>query len=245
MDNTGKTSSGVTSQPDISAAQQTRWRILTIPAIGLLIYLSYLAIGIGIADLYSYTPRQKIEFWQDNQAQPESAELAQALSNIRRSISWAPDNGEYRDIEGLLLYYQALNEQSNGNTPGFTELTNSALNSFRKAAELRPRWPYSQANIALIKSALDQYDQEFEQAIERATRFGPWENAVNISVTTAGFAGWHQLDTQTQKRVLENTERGLKRNIKQIKQQLKAINKLNLACIHIKSGSSRKKLCGY
>lgn len=232
---------------DKEAYTQTQIKrfLLIIPIISLLLYFSYLAVGIGIADLYAYSPRQKIEFWKNQQIPPSASELQEALTGIRSAIHWSSGNGEYHDIEGLLLYYQALNQHAQQNIAGFTELTQTALSSFRTASDLRPHWPYSHANIALMKSALNQYDNEFLHAISNATTFGPWENAVNVTVATAGFAGWHKLDTQTRQLVLENTERGLKRNIKQIKQQLIAINKLNLACIHIKSGKSRKTLCGY
>ena len=244
MDNLSQTDASSTDKEPVTDNQIIR-PVLIIPTISLLLYLSYLAIGIGVSDLYAYSPRQKIEFWQNQQKSPTPEELQKALINIRSAIHWSPKNGEYHDIEGLLLYYQALNQHTQQNTAAFTDLTQHALNSFRIASELRPHWPYSYANIAMMKSALNQYDDEFSDAITQATRFGPWENAVNVTVTVAGFAGWHKLTEQTRRLVIENTERGLNRNTKRIKQQLTAINKLNLACIHIQSGHSRKKLCGY
>lgn len=220
-------------------------RLLALPLIALLLYLSYLAAGIGIADLYAYSPRQQVEHWQHSNTAPQSEAITTALNSIDQAIDWAPDNGEYRDLKGILLYYRALELTVAGDQRSFTELTSASLASYRIAARLRPRWPYSWANIALMKAALNQFDEEFAQAVDNATRFGPWENAVNISITEAGFVGWHQLSETTRQQVLENTLRGLKRNNNQIKQRLKALNKLTLACIHIPSGPARKKLCGY
>ncbi len=214
---------------------------LTIALCGALFY----SLSFGVADLYAYSPRQQLEHWQKTGHTPTADELTLPLNNINNAIRWQPANAEFKDIRGLLNYYQALNGYQLGQQDLFNHFTQLALSDYREATGLRPDWPYSWANLALMKSALHQFDAEYIQALHQATQLGPWENAVNLTVTEAGMTGWSNLDSQTRKLVINNIERGINRNNKAIKQRLSDINKLGLICIYLKSSEQRQRLCGF
>ena len=167
------------------------------------------------------------------------------LASIRTAIEWQKNRAEYRDIEALLLYYQALHYYQAGSSAGYRESTLEAIAGYRNASQARPNWPYSWANLALMKASVQQFDHEFETALIKAIKLGPWENAVNISVAEAGLLGWAALTPATQNAVIENIERGLKRNTPVLKKRLKIINKLGMACIYLKASNERKRLCGF
>ena len=59
----------------------------------------------------------------------------------------------------------------------------------KETIKLRPHWPYSWANLALIKSDLQQFDVEYLYAVNQAERYGPWEIASNKALVQAGFNG--------------------------------------------------------
>ena len=122
--------------------------------------------------------------------------------------------------------------------------TFEAIEGDRKATQVRPNWPYRWASRALRKASGRQFDTEFEGALIKAVTLGPWENSVNISVAEAGLLGWTSLAPSTQNAVIENIERGLKRNAPALKKSLKAINKLGMVCIYLKASNERTRLCG-
>ncbi|RTE65219.1 hypothetical protein EH243_13330 [Amphritea opalescens] len=219
--------------------------LITLPLIIALCAAIFYSVSIGFADLYGYSPRQHLKHWQKTGHTPTPDELEQALSSIHTAISKDPRNAEYRDMQGLLNYYQAINSYQQGDQALFIEYTQQALASYQQATRLRPNWPYSWANLALMKAMLQQYDSEYAQALTQAMAFGPWENDVNIVVAEAGMLGWFQLNSQIQDSLIKNIERGIKRNGKSIKQRLSAINKLGLACIYIEESKQRKRLCGF
>ncbi|MDO6562853.1 hypothetical protein Q4488_05590 [Amphritea sp. 1_MG-2023] len=219
--------------------------LITAPLIIALCVAAYFAVGIGIADLHAYSPRQHLEYWQKKAKTPPTEELNQALNNITTAIHWNPLHAEYRDMHGLLNYYQAIDHYYQGNQDQFVQQTQQSLADYQLATQLRPNWPYSWANIALMKASLQQFDAEYRHALIQATTLGPWENGVNVSVTEAGMRGWSTLDSVTQAAVILNIERGIIRNHKNIKQRIAALDKLDLVCAQLKTSAQRKRLCGF
>ena len=56
-----------------------------------------------------------------------------------------------------------------------------------------PSWPYYWSGLIQAKHALWQYDDEMNQAIQNAARYGPWlDNNQNI-ILLAGIQGWSYL----------------------------------------------------
>lgn len=217
--------------------------LITIPLIAALCIAIFYSISIGVADLYGYSPRQHLEHWQKKGLTPSAAELDDALIGINSAIRWHPRHAEYHDMQALLHYYQALDAYQQGGHEEFTQLTQQALAGYQQATQLRPHWPYSWANFALMKAMLQQFDEEYRFALTQATTLGPWENGVNLAVADAGMLGWLYLDKQTQTAVIDNIERGMKRNNKALKHRLTAINKLGLACIYLKESKQQQRLC--
>ena len=219
--------------------------LLTAPVILLLTIACFYTIPIGIADLHAYSPRQHLEHWQSQGSMPSQAEVTAQLGNIEQALDWQPDNAEFHDIKGLLNYYLAIHSYHDGDQHGYDSHLQASLQSYRNATQLRPNWPYSWANLALMKAAAATFDDEYRTAIHKATNLGPWENGVNINISEAGLIGWAFLDSATKAIVTDNLERTIKRNTKQLKLRLTAINKLGLACILLKSSKERKWLCRF
>lgn len=225
----------------VSALQR---RLIAVPLILLLGSGIFYSVSIAISDLYGYSPRQYLAHWQKKAQQPSPAQVDQALSGVDNAIRWNPRNAEFWNMQGLLNYYQAFNHYQQGDPSGYRQFTQQALADYQQATQLRPHWPHSWANLALMKAQLRQFDSEFQHALNQATTFGPWERDVNISVSEAGMRGWLQLDESTRTAVINNIERGLMRNNRVIKQRLSAINKLGLACLYLNPSKQRKRLCG-
>lgn len=218
---------------------------ITLPLVLTLLLVSAFAARFGIADLYAYSPKQSLEHWQKSEKIPTESELSSAINSITSAISWQSENAEYRDIEARLYYYRAIQLNQKKDFSGSRAMVQQAITSYRNSTQLRPNWPYSWANLALMKASIQQLDDEYQFALNRAIALGPWENAVNVSVTEAGLIGWKELNSATQAAVVKNLERTIKRNAPVLKQRLVAINKLAMACIHLRASKERKRLCGF
>jgi len=173
-------------------------------AISITAYLVYQATTIALADISHYPVKSAIA--KSNQKNPLSLEMLDSLrTKILYSIELRPNNGEYREYLGRLYYLKAIHYQDTASL--FLENMQLAYRSHRKASQLRPNWPYSWANMALIKSHLNQFDAGFIYSFNQAEKFGPWELSSNINIVQAGFNGWPLLSPKTQAQVIKALER--------------------------------------
>jgi hypothetical protein len=85
-----------------------------------------------------------------------------------------------------------------------------ALEYYRRAAVLRPTWPYTWVNIAQAKLSLAEIDQEFREALGRAADLGPWEPEVQLTVGELGLATWHLLPPETRRIITVSLKKGLR-----------------------------------
>lgn len=62
--------------------------LYSIPLLLIFIAAGIVSVRAGIADLYSYSPRQHLEHWQKIGKTPSPDELAEALNNVESALSW-------------------------------------------------------------------------------------------------------------------------------------------------------------
>ncbi|WP_299200254.1 hypothetical protein [uncultured Amphritea sp.] len=214
-------------------------KLALIPAI-LLLALCIPAVKWGLADLNAYTTRHEVSKWESENRLPVPEELTKARVAIETALNWsrAP---EYYDYLGRLHHYNAL---ISDNPLLKSTALQEALVSYRHSNSLRPQWPYTQANIALIKAKSGEFDQEYQHMIRQSVSSGPWENGVNIALTEAGLLGWLSLNMDERKMIIDNIRRGIRRNPDHIKVILNRYNKRSLICANLQRDVYQRKLCG-
>ena len=167
-----------------------------------LAYLIYLGTIIALADLSHYPVKNLI----DNQQNPIAAQdLASAQLKIQTSIQLRPNNAEYHEYLARLYYLMAMHNAADPRA--YQEYLRLAYNTHRRASQLRPEWPYSWANMALMKSRMQQYDVTFLYSINQAIKYGPWEIASNQALVQAIFSNWSGLSADTQNKAVQALER--------------------------------------
>ncbi|NQZ33762.1 MAG: hypothetical protein HRU06_21040 [Oceanospirillaceae bacterium] len=171
----------------------------------LLILLSwtlYHSLRIAIADISHYP----VKHWMEDAAgTPTDSELTKNITTIKSSIKLNPENAEYREYLARLYYLRALNNWQQPSA--FRENLIKAYIQHKTALKHRPNWPYSWANLALVKSHLQQFDNEFREAIEKAEQYGPWEIATNNAIVQAIFAHWTKMPPPLQQTAISALER--------------------------------------
>lgn len=206
----------------------------------LLIALCLPAAKRGISDINTYPVRYDIQRWQNENRTPTPTELADAQTAIQLAIDWN-QSPELYDYQGRLFHYEALIAE---NSSQATNALQNALQSYQHSSSLRKQWPYSQANVALMKALLGEFDQEYLNMLRQSATNGPWENGVNLALTEAGLLGWVNLNKQDKHLIVENIQRGIRRNMRHMKVIISQYNKLSLVCANIQRDRYQKQLCG-
>lgn len=193
-----------------------------------------------MGDLYGYKVRYATTQWQARAELPSLAEVVPAIEDANAALGWESDNPEYKELKARALYYRALIE---GAGAVGVEDIKEAISLHRSAIELRPRWPYSWANLVLMKAHLGEVDDEYQYALEQAVRFGPWEQSVHLSLTHAAVLSWSLLSKEQKGLYAENVERGLVRNFHAIRATLDRYQKRSVVCAYLQRSPKQKRLC--
>ncbi|MCV6621144.1 MAG: hypothetical protein OIF51_05265 [Cellvibrionaceae bacterium] len=234
-----------------------------VPMVLIILVVIIFAFRFAMADAVSYPARYASDLWFKEDRLPTTEELDKALEEAESARSWNPYHAEYHDLKAYLLWLAILKEQREPQSESqarINSLAQQAIDLHKTAIELRPRWPYSWSGIALMKAYQQKFDQEFEQAVLQAARFGPWENTVNIQLALVGQIVWLELQSRGQNpegsdpsieakklkaTIIENYNRGIRRNAKVIARNLKQSPHRYSICAHLsREFKQYKTVCG-
>ena len=201
--------------------------VVNVFVISLSAWVIYHAGRLAIADVIHYPVKSWIESVGVTQSISES-DLDKAEDKILRSISFNPENAEYQEYLGRIHYLRAISNYQDGSL--FQENILKAYLAHKQAIRLRPQWPYSWANLALMKSHLQQLDVEYLYAVNQAVRFGPWEISSNEALVQAGFNGWNKLTVNSRKITINALERIYQQEPKAARRLLEHFSKQTTVC---------------
>ncbi len=194
-------------------------------------WATYHAARLAIADVLHYPVKSWLK--TVDSTKPLSVhELEKAETKILRSISFNPNNAEYREYLGRIHYLRAINNFQDASL--FRKNIHQAYLAHKKAIKLRPQWPYSWANLALMKSHLQQFDVEYLYAVNQAVRFGPWEISSNDALAQAGFNGWAQLSEKSQNITVDALERVYQQSPKTARKLIRHFANQDYVCSKIR-----------
>jgi len=177
----------------------------------------------GLADAHYTHARLVLAPSAKAKRPPDAGELAVARASLREALQLEPSNPLFveqfaRTDEMLALSAQWPAEFAR------------ALEGWREAVRMRPGSPYAWASIALLKVRLGELDAEFYDALERAARYGPWEEPVQITIADAGLAAWRRLTPPAKALVIADLDRALLRQAPEIRRIASAHRNFPLVC---------------
>ncbi|MAY43403.1 MULTISPECIES: hypothetical protein [unclassified Neptuniibacter] len=216
------------------------FKLLASLLIALCVIASYVVISWGVGDMYGYKVRYALDDWQTQEELPLLGQVNSALANVDEALSWEGSNPEYIELKGRLLYYRAL---VNGLDKDSLSDLREAKKLHLRAIELRPNWPYSWANLVLMKSYLKEFDDDYDKALSRAVRYGPWEQSVHLTLSHAAALSWVSLSLEQKHVFAKNVERALVRNSNNIRATLDAYKKRAAICAYLKRDALQATLC--
>ncbi len=217
----------------------TRRHLLIIPCL-ILIGLIITAGFRGLADVNVQSTRRSLVLWGSDVNTLNNTEWTIAYDSVSKAVSQDPLNPELltlmANVQEWKIYLDKDDEENN-------HYLSLALKNYRKAAELRPAWPYAWSQISLVKYRMGEIDQELQQAIENATNTGPWEPGVQQITAEVGLGVWQELDFAMKKIIVRNIDRGITMQPILMLNILKKYGQLKMVCYQKKKDSVIRKFC--
>lgn len=154
-----------------------------------------------------------------------------AHDQLQESLRWNAANPVYDEYLASLYFMRGA-----GAPPGSAEMNafyDRALQHYLRAAALRPTSGYAHASIATVKFRLGQFDSDFSRALVLASRYGPWEMAVQDQVIDAGLRTWPALGEEVREAVRGNLRRAYQVNEARTREFLSARKSILPGCAQL------------
>jgi len=213
--------------------------LLTIPCL-ILIGLIITAGFWGVADVNVQSARRNLLLWESDVNTLDNIEWTIAYDSVSKAVSQDPLNPELltlmANVQEWKIYLDEDDEENN-------HYLSLALKNYRKAAELRPAWPYTWSQISLVKYRMGKIDQELKQAIENATKTGPWEPGVQQIIAEVGLSVWEELDFAMRGIIVRNIDRGITMQPVPMMNILKKHGQLKMVCYQKKKDPVITEFC--
>lgn len=125
-----------------------------------------------VSGLAGYQTQAFLGAWQQQGGQPSAAAWHVAHQAAQRAVDWYPGSSA-RHWQRLGLVWQWRHWQAPVHDPDARHSREQALQALRQASALRPTWPRYWSELAYAKWQLQEFDDEFTQALAQARRHGP------------------------------------------------------------------------
>ena len=221
-----------------SLSDNSRYRdIVIIVALLLFIQFVFLAAKNGVADLFFRMAQAPIKQWSDTVTHSDSHGKIKELEGLlKKALMLEPGNASTHFYLGR-LYGKATYDK----TLAYNErmhYAKMALEEYRASLALRPAYPYTWGNLALIKGWLGQVrDAEFKAAYENVVRLGPWEPGLHRSMIWLGLRNWAYLDVSLRNKVKLFINRALRMQPLEIMKMAEQRGRLVYFCVLAKGKS--------
>jgi len=200
--------------------------LLIIPCL-ILIGLIITAGFRGLADINVQSVRRSLMSWESDVNTLNQTEWTNAYDDVSKAVSQDPLNPDLLTLMAKVQEWKVYLDKDDDENNHYLSL---ALKNYRKAAELRPAWPYAWSQISLVKYRMGEIDQELQQAIENATNTGPWEPGVQQIIAEVGLGVWEELDFAMRKIIVQNIDRGITMQPILMLNILKKYGQLKMVC---------------
>ena len=217
-----------------------RFRYLLIIPCCLLIIAIKISGSWGLADIERQKARAFVEQWENDFESFRVEDWNEVVSYAKAAVDKNPDNPDLLFLMGNVYEWNAFHPD---NQKQNNQQRKWALEYYRKAAELRPQWPYTWSGIALLKFRMDELDQEFHSALRNAMELGPWEPRVQKIIAEVGLNAWDKLEQSQRIPIVENIRRGVVMQPRVMMDILKKYGQLRMVCLEKNQQSTVERYC--
>jgi len=167
-----------------------------------LLYLAVLSVRQGLADSIAEDALTALTFWAKDPA--DLTLLQSAYQDMVRADQLDGGHPTYLHRLGRISHlFMALELSQRDSWAAL------AKDYYRASLAVRPAWPLTWANLALVKADLLEFDAEMDQALINASTLGPWEPGVQVMMTEIAMRGGQFMRPDVRAEVYTNISRGL------------------------------------
>ncbi|MYM65121.1 hypothetical protein [Pseudomaricurvus sp. HS19] len=131
-----------------------------------------------------------------------------AESNLKKALGYSPSHPDYlRGLGRLSSWFFSVSDGVGAETSASTG--QQGLDYLRQLTGQRPYWPDGWSDLALLKSQLGEFDDEFDQAFANAFALGPNEPQVLLTLSNTALSRWSSLGMASRQQALQVFARGL------------------------------------
>ncbi len=204
-----------------------RFRYLLIIPCLLLIVVINVSGSWGLADVKKQKVNASIRLWEHDVDSYSTENWKLVHWYARQALKKDPDDPDLLSLMGNVYEWNSFQSDNQSQNKHNSRL---ALEHYRKAAALRPQWPYTWSSIALLKFKMSEIDQEFRSALSNAMDLGPWEPHVQITIAEVGLSAWDNLEYAQRLAIIENIRRGVTMQAQVMLDILKKYGQLRMIC---------------
>ena len=154
--------------------------LLGLLVLVLLTGFAWLAVKQGLADSVAETALQNMLTWQADTL--TAAQVQQAYALMLDANELDADHPTYLHRLGRLSHLLMALDLKNRAHWGALAKT-----YYRQSLAVRPAWPLTWANLALVKADLLEFDGEMAQSLQYSAAYGPYEPGVLTIVAGLGL----------------------------------------------------------
>lgn len=140
------------------------------------------AFKFGSASLDYAGVKNTIDEWQENASVQSKQEYEDVQTTMLEINALHGANPFYIDVAGQVQEWGAVSGFAN------KEALQDAKANYLAATKLRPLWPVTWANLAMIKWRLQQFDDEMLGFLHKANDLGPYSTEVHLLFTRLGIS---------------------------------------------------------
>lgn len=190
---------------------------LTVGVVLLMALLSLIGGAcMTLAGVARYQADAFIENWEKSDTEPPTQAWEIAHAAAQRAVAFYPvANGDYLDRLGRVHAWRYFRHPVTDVQAQRSR--QAALHAYQAAVVARPTWPYTWARLAHAKLSLQQFDSEFDEALDRAFELGPWRIGVNRERVNIGFSAWPELSGKQRRAILESAIRSVSYSVPEAK----------------------------
>jgi tetratricopeptide (TPR) repeat protein len=210
-----------------------RWQrsLLSLAALAILAAACMQAGRIGWADYGSLEARFLVDqAGRDGRPLP-ILQWLRAHDQLQESLRWNAANPVFDEYLASLYFMRGA--AAPANSAEMNAFYDRALQHYLRAAALRPTSGYAHASVATVKFRLGQFDADFSRALVLASRYGPWEPAVQEQVIDAGLRTWPALSPEVREEVRGNLRRAYQVNEQRTREFLSVRKAVLPACAQL------------
>ena len=146
----------------------------------ILVLFAWLTVKQGLADSVAETALQNMLTWQADTL--TAAQVQQAYALMLEANELDADHPTYLHRLGRLSHLLMALDLKNRAHWGALAKT-----YYRQSLAVRPAWPLTWANLALVKADLLEFDGEMAQSLQYSAAYGPYEPGVLTIVAGLGL----------------------------------------------------------